>query len=163
MNKKDNSKIIVLIGLVVIIAIIFKVIFFKILNIDPNIIVFDTKIFYSPTLFFTNIALYTPEIRMYLLLFRVIDMFFPLFYGLLLIQIFIRFSSKHILFPMIALLADLVENILLAFKMFINQEINDLIIYIINTITITKFLAIMISIYLILAIIIKKKSFRAKG
>ena len=45
----------------------------KISNINPNIILFDAKLFYSPTIFYDNIALYTSEIRMYFLIFRVFD------------------------------------------------------------------------------------------
>lgn len=163
MKQQDNSKIYVLIGLVVIIMIIFGLISMRISSINPNVIIFDTRLFYSPPLFYSNIALYTAEIRMYLLLFRMVDMFFPLFYALLLIQLFIRLNSKHVLFPLVALIADLMENVLLAYKMFVNQSSNDLIIYVINVFTITKALAILISIYMIISLIIKKKSSVKKG
>ena len=83
----NNRKIFVLFSLVIGIEVIFYFLMKEIMNLNPNIIIFDLRLFYSPTLFFTNIALYTTTIKTYLLLFRAIDMIFPFTYSLLLIQL----------------------------------------------------------------------------
>ena len=129
----------------------------KITNLNPNIILFDLKVLYSPTLFYDNLLLYTKEIEKYLMIFRAIDMIYPVMIAILFIQLFKKLGSNHILFPIIGLSCDLLENFLLAFKMFHNTASNDIVIYIINIFTSFKFIAIGISVILLVRLLIKKK------
>ena len=154
---KKNYKIIIPLCLVIVIKIIFYVLMNKIASLNPNIILFDLRVFYSPTLFYDNILLYTNEIEKYLMIFRAIDMIFPFTFAILFIQLFRKLESKHILFPLIALFSDLFENILLSYKMFHNTLSNDFIIYIINAVTLLKFLSLLASVGFLIILFIKKR------
>lgn len=154
---KNNTKIYILISLVLTIEVIFYLIMNKIASIDPRIIMFDLRLFYSPTLFFSNIALQTTTIKTYLLIFRAIDMIFPFAYALLLIQLFKKLNSKHIILPIAALILDLLENSILSFLMFVTSNSVDYYVYLVNVVTLLKFLAIFGSIIMIVILVIKEK------
>ncbi len=155
--KNSNIKIIILFGIVILIYLYFNFLTNKIIDVNPNIIIFDMKLFYSPTLFYSNLSLYDASIKYYLIIFRVVDMFFPFAYSILLIQLLYKVKSKIYIIPIIALFSDLVENGLLAYKMFVNQAYNEIIIYFLNAVTLLKFIAIFISIILIIILVIKEK------
>jgi len=155
--KNSNIKIIILFGIVILIYLYFNFLTNKIIDVNPNIIIFDMKLFYSPTLFYSNLSLYDASIKYYLIIFRVVDMFFPFAYSILLIQLLYKVKSKIYIIPIIALFSDLVENGLLAYKMFVNQAYNEIIIYFLNAVTLLKFIAIFISIISIIILVIKEK------
>jgi hypothetical protein len=155
----NNRKIFVLFSLVIGIEVIFYFLMKEIMNLNPNIIIFDLRLFYSPTLFFTNIALYTTTIKTYLLLFRAIDMIFPFTYSLLLIQLLRKLKSTHIIFPILALVFDLLENIILSFLMVVANTALDYFVYLVNIVTSLKFLAIFLSITLIIVLVVKERRF----
>jgi len=143
---KNNKKIIILFGVVLVIYIFFSFLMAKIADINPDVIIFDMRLFYSPMFFYSNIILYTLAIKDYLIIFRIVDMFFPVAYTLLIIQILIKYQSKYLIYPLVTLGSDLTENGLLAYKMFINQTYNSNIIYLINWITILKFATLLVSV-----------------
>ncbi len=117
---------------------------------------FDTRVFYSPNLFFSNIALYTSEIEMYFLIFRGVDMIFPFAYALLIIQLLRKLGSKHTLIPIAALVFDLSENIVLSILIYLKDSSLDFLVYIVNSITMFKFTAILVSIIMITILAVKK-------
>ncbi|MCK5388168.1 MAG: hypothetical protein KAJ22_02685 [Candidatus Izimaplasma sp.] len=154
---KKNKKIYILLSLVIIIEVFFYYLMSEIANLDPRIIIFDLRLFYSPALFFSNIALYTTSIKTYLLIFRLVDMIFPFAYALLLIQIFRKFNSSHIIFPFLALVFDLLENTILTFLVIVAGEGLDYFVYLVNVVTSLKFLAIFISIVMIISLLVRER------
>ena len=154
---KDNTKTFILLGIVIVIEIVFFFLMNKITSINPDVIIFDLRLFYSPTVFYNNIQIYNAEIEMYLMIFRIIDVIFPVAYSLLLIQLLKNLGSSHKILPLIALVFDLLENILLSYKIFHHSYSGDFIVYLINTFTITKFIAIIFSIIMIVIIVIRKR------
>ncbi len=157
---KNNKKIIILSVVVLTIYVLFNVLFNKIASLNPEIIIFDMQVFYSPATFYANIALYTPEIERYLLIFRYLDMVFLVTYTLLIIQIFKKYQAKYLIYPLVTLGSDLIENLLLAYKMFINQTYNRDIIYLINAITTLKFVTLLASFGIIITLAAKAKKQR---
>ncbi len=157
---KSNRKLFILFGIVLVIEVIFYLLVNKIMSINPSVIIFDMNVFYSPVTFYNNISIYTKEIKTYLLIFRILDMIFPVAYALLLIELLIKLESKHIVFPLFALFCDLFENIFLSYKIFHHSYSGDFIVYLINVITITKFSSIFISVIMIIYIIIKERRYK---
>ncbi len=154
---KKDKKLIILSSIVLIIYLIFNLLMHKIATLNSNILIFDMELFYSPNTFYSNLQLYTNTIKYYLLIFRVFDMFFPLAYSLLLVQLIKKYHYRLIVFPLTTLFLDLLENSLLAYKMFINQTYNEKIVYFINAVTTLKFLTLLISIVIIFYAVIKAK------
>ncbi len=154
---KKHNKIIILASLVIIIYLIFLILMHQIATLNPHILIFDMELFYSPTTFYNNLQLYTNTIKLYLLIFRIFDMFFPLVYSLLLVQLIKQYHPKLIVLPLTTLFLDLLENSLLAYKMFINQTYNENIVYLLNAVTSLKFLTLIISIIIVLYAVLKAK------
>jgi len=145
-----------------IIVILFELFFYylmkEISSVEPKIIIFDLKLFYSPILFFSNIALYTPFIDLYLFVFRISDMIFPFVYSYLLILLLRKFKSQHLLFPILALVLDLLENFILSFLIILNDSSLYYFVYLLNIVTPLKFLLIIISIIMIIMAVVKEKN-----
>lgn len=154
---KNNILIIIFLCLVILFEIFFYYLMNEISSIDSQIIMFDLKLFYSPTLFFSNIELYTPVIDFYLFVFRISDMIFPFIYSYLLILLLRKFKSTHLLFPLLALVFDLLENTILSFLVIMNDNTLDYYVYLVNVVTPLKFLSIFISIAMIVIIVIKDR------
>ncbi len=152
----NNQRLIILLILVIIFEIFMYLLISEMHKIDPRIIIFDLRLFYSPALYISNTALYTPHIDVYLFIFRGVDMIFPFIYSLFFIQILKRLKHASIIFPVLALVFDLLENSILFFLNYIDNIKIDYYIYLVNIITPLKFLFILITI-----VIIFYKSFKA--
>ncbi len=83
-------------------------------------------------------------------------MIFPFAYALLIIQLLRKLGSKHTLIPIAALVFDLSENIVLSILIYLKDSSLDFLVYIVNSITMFKFTAILVSIIMITILAVKK-------
>ncbi|MFK5882978.1 MAG: hypothetical protein QM489_01410 [Candidatus Izemoplasma sp.] len=156
MKKYTTNKSIFLTSLVVIILLII----FSLIDSDLskyNIMIFDTKLFYSPGTFYDNrvlLDLYTPSSYF---VFRVLDTVFPFTYGLLLYGLLARSKgSKLNYLPGIVVIIDIIENIVIISIQFISNTNSELVIYLLNAVTILKFSLIFVIVNILMLRLIKK-------
>ena len=153
----NNSKITILFILFIVFEVFMYLLIREMHEIDPRIIIFDIRIFYSPDLYISNTALYTTYIEGYLLIFRMTDMIFPFIYSLLLIQILKKLKSSSFIFPILSLIFDLLENTILTFLNYGVFSSIDYYIYLVNIVTLLKFLTIFITLGIIVYLAYKGK------
>lgn len=148
---KSKRKIAILLGLVVLLEILFLFLMKKIEMNSPGFEIFDMKLFYSITSFHSNQNLLQEESTTTLILFKGLDMLFPLIYGLLLYTWlkYVKVTNRILLaIPWIGMVGDYIENIVLTIKTYVTNQL-DFLIYITNAVTTVKFACILLSVILI--------------
>lgn len=115
----------------------------------------DTSLFYSPSAFYQMLFDYGDDGRRFYILIRwTFDLIYPLVYGLFLMVVLVRINKEHfknylILFPLLGVVFDYLENTFATLLMGLYPSQFSSLVYILEIMSILKWLFIGLSMYLI--------------